>query len=613
MTTFLLFLIVATVYQSTTHVSASYERPFKLFDTTNYTHSLFSSEVYQPSRRHHRTRKDNIPSLISADSSSESSDDMPELLHENNTSVDEALSTSDPTSKPTNTPTHKPTDNPTYKPTQHPTKKPTQRRTRKPTKQPTRKPTKRPTAKPTKHPTHYPTTTKPTEAWDSPPQNGKSKPNKPKPAKDDSMSDDALLRVLNDRHTIKKKASNHTSIKIYSFQNHSNTPLLIKFQNEMIAQHSADLILVNGFKFVDPKWIDRAKRLSASNVRMPSRIHAYYGDVYQFALYLHSFIDIVIQFGQQTAQFIKHLNRWFQGVIREFQSMHELRGLFHTMMSVIEKEGTLLQRASQRDLFEMIQNAFKSNANRFNLHISGLDAMDFILSFYACSSTLTVRMFTNWNSYGLHSVVPDHDTDAYFSEVEIWNKIYVTRLTKFYNTLKYNTLDQYKNYTAQYQDVKRTFATLFKRLSPYLIAETVHSYKFKVMPDDNYHRDIHIICTNEVDISKLKRLLGCIQSAKNGEFKMNHLLVTQNNATKGQKLSFDLTVIDKDKKKRKPRVRHLNETNPVIKLYLSAPASSQVFLTELITQQKNDIVFVEGMDDNAFWKEHSRRVAIYMD
>eukprot|EP01083_Nonionella_stella_P224649 799521_1 len=623
MTTFLLFLIVATVYQSTTHVSASYERPFKLFDTTNYTHSLFSSEVYQPSRRHHRTRKDNIPSLISADSSSESSDDMPELLHENNTSVDEALSTSDPTSKPTNTPTHKPTDNPTYKPTQHPTKKPTQRRTRKPTKQPTRKPTKRPTAKPTKHPTHYPTTTKPTEAWDSPPQNGKSKPNKPKPAKDDSMSDDALLRVLNDRHTIKKKASNHTSIKIYSFQNHSNTPLLIKFQNEMIAQHSADLILVNGFKFVDPKWIDRAKRLSASNVRMPSRIHAYYGDVYQFALYLHSFIDIVIQFGQQTAQFIKHLNRWFQGVIRQFQLIPELRLVFDLTMSTIQQKDTLLKTVNQRHLFDKIQKAFAGNPNRFDLlHVRGLDVVHLILSFYEYSSPFTVGLFTNWNAYGLRKVTPD--PELCFSEVKQWTEIYLTQLTEFVNTLKHKRFDQYKNYSTQHQQLKQTFATLFGLLSPYLIAETIYTYTLDNITIRNSYRNMHIICTNEVDTTKLKTLLGHIQAAKGVQLTIDHFLVTQNKVRKGQKTLFDLTMIAKDKKKRKQSTVHptqsptsndtqlKNDRNGVIKLYLSPPVSSQLFVTELFTQQKNDFVIIDDVD-HIMAREYVQRTRVYMD
>eukprot|EP01083_Nonionella_stella_P142595 441539_1 len=156
MTTFLLSLIVVIVYQRATHVSASEGNPFIFFDATNYSGSFFSSEVYQPSHRHGRARKGSIPSLLSASSSEDNLDDLPE----NNThTVDEALTTSDPTcnptSKPINTPTHRPTDNPTHKPTQHPTKQPTQRPTRNPTKQPTRKPTKRPTAKPTKHPTHY--------------------------------------------------------------------------------------------------------------------------------------------------------------------------------------------------------------------------------------------------------------------------------------------------------------------------------------------------------------------------------------------------------------------------------------------------------------------------
>eukprot|EP01083_Nonionella_stella_P050199 133609_1 len=630
MTTFLLFLIVATVYQSTTHVSASYERPFKLFDTTNYTHSLFSSEVYQPSRRHHRTRKDNIPSLISADSSSESSDDMPELLHENNTSVDEALSTNDPTndptcnptSKPTKTPTHQPTDNPTHEPTQHPTKRPTQRPTRKPTKQPTRKPTKLPTSKPTKHPTHYPTTTKPTEAWDSPPQNGKSKPIKPKPAKDDSMSDDALLRVLDDQYTIKKKQSNHTSIKIYSFQNHSNTPLLIKFQNEMIAQHSGDLIIVNSLKCVDPKWIERMKHVSPANVH----IDAYYGNVYQFALTLHSFIDIAIQFGQQsTTHLIKNLNRWFQGVIRQFQSMRELKTVFHSLISAIQREDTLLQTANQCDLFAMIQNAFKGNANRFDLlHISGLDVVDFILSFYAYSSTLTVRLFTNWNTFGLHTVMPYHDTDVYFSEVELWNKIYLTRFTALLNTLRYKTFDQYKNYSTQHQDVKQTFATLFDLLSPYLIAETIYTYTLDNITIRNSYRNMHIICTNEVDTTKLKTLLGHIQAAKGVQLTIDHFLVTQNKVRKGQKTLFDLTMIAKDKKKRKQSTVHptqsptsndtqlKNDRNGVIKLYLSPPVSSQLFVTELFTQQKNDFVIIDDVD-HIMAREYVQRTRVYMD
>eukprot|EP01083_Nonionella_stella_P181005 647071_1 len=338
MTTFLLFLIVATVYQSTTHVSAADTNPFGGFDAKNDSDSLFASDEDEPHHRHAHARKSSIPSLLSASSSSsQDNPDPPELLYENNTSVDEALSTSDPTcnptSKQTKTPTHRPTDNPTHEPTQHPTKRPTQRPTRKPTKQPTRKPTKLPTSKPTKHPTHYPTTINPTEAWDSPPQKRKSKNIKPKPAKDDSMSDDALLRVLNDRHTIKKKASNHTSIKIYSFQNLSNIPLLIKFQNEMIAKHSSDLMIVNSLTCVD----------SPPNVH----IDAYYGNVYQFALTLHSFIDIAIQFGQQsTTHFIKNLNRWFQGVIRQFQSVRELKTVFHSLISAIQREDTLLQTAN---------------------------------------------------------------------------------------------------------------------------------------------------------------------------------------------------------------------------------------------------------------------------
>eukprot|EP01083_Nonionella_stella_P224648 799520_1 len=616
MTTFLLFLIVATVYQSTTHVSAADTNPFGGFDAKNDSDSLFASDEDEPHHRHAHARKSSIPSLLSASSSTDDNLDLPELLYENNTILDEALSASDPTSKPT--------DNPTHEPTQHPTKQPTDNPTRKPTKQPTRKPTKRPTAKPTKHPTHYPTTTKPTEAWDSPPQNGKSKPIKPKPAKDDSMSDDALLRVLDDQYTIKKKQSNHTSIKIYSFQNHSNTPLLIKFQNEMIAQHSGDLIIVNSLKCVDPKWIERMKPVSPANVH----IDAYYGNVYQFALTLHSFIDIAIQFGQQsTTHFIKNLNRWFQGVIRQFQSVRELKTVFHSLISAIQREDTLLQTANQCDLFAMIQNAFKGNANRFDLlHISGLDVVDFILSFYAYSSTLTVRLFTNWNTFGLHTVMPYHDTDVYFSEVELWNKIYLTRFTALLNTLRYKTFDQYKNYSTQHQDVKQTFATLFDLLSPYLIAKTVHDR------DGNHHRNIHIICTNEVDTSTLKMLLRHIQSAKNGEFKMNHFLVTQNKAKKGQKAVFDLTLLGRDKKKRKQstahptqsptinptthvrKLNHLkNETKGAIKLYLLPPASSPLFLTELITQQKDDVVLVEGVDDDAFWKAHSHRVAVYID
>eukprot|EP01083_Nonionella_stella_P076099 207182_1 len=490
MTLFLLFVVLSNVYEIGTRASGF--NPTAV-NSTNDSHNLFTFN-HGRERRHSTS---SIPSLISESGSSNGNDsqDLSEL------SYDETLTTS------------KPTEYPTHKPTQHPTK------------HRTRKPTKLPTAKPTRHPTHYPTTNQPTNAWANTPQNGKAKAikQKSKSKHTSNMSDDELLRMLDSRHKIKQrtKQSNYTSIKIYSFQNDSTMALLIKFQNEVIRQHSDDLVIVNACG------------------------HQHH--VYQFAVTLHSFIDIATQCGQQTsARFVQKLNRWFQTVIREAQATTALRIVLNRTISRIEDEReTQVKTLNQHLLFQMIQNTFRDNRYQFDLSQvpGGSDVMHLILSFYEYSSIFTVGLVTNWNAYGVREVIPDHDT--YFWEVNRWNEMYLAQFKEFINLLRRNPFDRYKCYTTEYQQIKRVllvFETLFGTLLPYLIAETVW---IQMNPDldENYYRDLHIIAGNELYINKLKTLLRYIQNANGREFKMEHLLVKQNKRKKRQKSAFDLSLI----------------------------------------------------------------------